>query len=61
MAVVHEDLTKQEKHDIMAEINNTKAYAECGRCGIFVVEEESGDGDVYSTLEDYCTEHECSE
>ena len=60
MAIVHENLTKQEKHDIMADINNTKAYAECGRCGIFVVEEESGDGDVYSALEEYCEENECN-
>ena len=61
MAIVHENLTEDEKNDIMADVSHNKVYAQCGRCGIFVVEEESGDGDVYSTLEDYCTEHECSE
>ena len=60
MAIVHEDLTKQEKHNIMADINGSKAYAECGYCGVFVVEEESGDGDVYSALEEYCEENECN-
>ena len=59
MATIHTNLSKQEKHDIMAEVSNTKAYAECGTCGIFVVEEESGDGDVYSTIEDYCALNNC--
>ena len=61
MAIVHENLTEDEKNDIIADVSHNKVYAQCGRCGILVVEEDSGDGDVYSTLEDYCTEHECSE
>ena len=53
MAIVHENLTEDEKNDIMADVSHNKVYAQCGRCGIFVVEEESGDGDVYSALEEY--------
>ena len=56
MAIVHENLTRREINDIVADVSNRKVYAECGQCGIFVVEEESGDGDVYSTMD----EHECS-
>tara|TARA_B100000287_G_scaffold98470_1_gene90552 strand:- start:336 stop:527 length:192 start_codon:yes stop_codon:yes gene_type:complete len=59
MATIHTNLSKQEKHNIMADINGSKAYAECGYCGVFVVEEESGDGDVYSTIEDYCALNNC--
>ena len=60
MAIVHENLTEDEKNDIMADVSHNKVYPQCGPCAIIVVEEESGDGDVYSALEEYCEENECN-
>ena len=58
MADIHTGLTKKEKNDLRLE-SEFKVYAECGRCGVFVVEEESGDGDAYTTLENHCSLNNC--
>ena len=58
MADIHEGLTKKERHDLILE-NELKVYAECIHCGTLVIEEESGDGDVYTTLESHCSLNNC--
>ena len=55
MAVVHKNLTEQQKHNIMADVSHIKAYAECSECKLFIVEENSGDGDVYTVMEQECS------
>tara|TARA_R100000329_G_C7611841_1_gene217168 strand:+ start:854 stop:1027 length:174 start_codon:yes stop_codon:yes gene_type:complete len=55
MAVVHKNLTEQEIHNIMADVSNIKVYAECSVCKLFIVEENSGDGDVYTVMEQECS------
>ncbi len=55
MAVVHKNLTEQQKHNIMADVSHIKVYAECSVCQLFIVEENSGDGDVYTVMEQECS------
>lgn len=55
MAVVHKNLTEQQKHNIMADVSHNKVYAECSVCKLFIVEENSGDGDVYTVMEQECS------
>ena len=54
MVDIHEGLTRKEKNDLILE-NENKVYVECIRCGIFIVEENSGDGDVYTVMEQECS------
>ena len=55
MAVVHKDISIEEKNNIVADVCHIKAYAECSVCKLFIVEENSGDGDVYTVMEQDCS------
>ena len=55
MAVVHKNKTKQEIQNIMVDVCQNKVYAECSVCKLFIVEENSGDGDVYTEMAKECT------
>ena len=53
MAIKYENKTHTEKQDIINDISHNKVYAECGTCGILIVEENSGDGDVYTEMDNH--------
>ena len=55
MAVVHKDISIEEKNNIMADASHIKVYAECSVCKLFIVEENSGDGDIYTVMEQECS------
>jgi len=55
MAIVHKNISKQAKSDIVNEAMDSKVYAECSVCDILIVEENTGDGDVYTEMAKECT------
>tara|TARA_R100000458_G_C8273647_1_gene248539 strand:+ start:856 stop:1026 length:171 start_codon:yes stop_codon:yes gene_type:complete len=56
MAIKYKNKTKKEILDIILDVCHNRAYAECGICGLLVVEENQNDGDVYTEMANHTCE-----